>query len=934
LTPETAPIVGESFQLSERHNPEKGKGVHLRYIFGGILFTSNDAFELLASALKNTFLPIDAVTQTYPAFLSMPSGKTAYDQFLVQNHPTEVAGRAEDDKTRPDAADERLVKQRPTVWLLHYKDEDRPAALLMGDDPGKGIHWRSTKTIKEIKKGDPVLYWHDINKKTKNRGGLVGTGRFEEGLSYSRDEFDPTKNKDVRWHYYPTSVVELFTDNPLARDPLIEKTGLKLNWGFGSILKVPPEMAERIDAYLVAHDRKTLFDKKPTRVDKPEIDFIGDAPIKDKDYLHRAEIAFVLAARLNKVWEEISAERKDTDRKGDTPARANSNGSFKKPKKKAAEAGFVVHIDAPWGGGKTTFANYLTRILDPYRTPGPVPDWLARLPLHDSRFWPERFRRPWLVVNFNAWQHQHVDPPWWCFYQAIQRQCFHAVRTETFAAKPTPPLGKTARPGGKDRDQIPPDPYPPDGCHFQGAWVRMSNWFSVWREELQWRVFNPKVRALALTFLLTWIAAVFLYWLGLFKPEAIKEALAGNIKNLPAALSTGLVILLGGATAIWSIFATVTESLLPGTPDAAKNYSLGSGDPLERLKLRFDQMIRRLGWPVLVIIDDIDRCEPNFVVSILRGIHTIFNSPRANFVLLGDRDWIELAFAHVHKPMQGIGVGPEHTFGGRFVEKAIQLSLVLPDVSPEGRIDYVGTLLGVDPRLKEKSIEAIPEKVRQDIEEEVETIMSNKDPLARDDSADSLRKSIRENATLEDAAQQAVVKEIDRKLALRSAADEKVQEATKHRLVPIASVLPANPRQIKRIINGIALFQEIARIEQEVQPGSDDWRKLALWVTIMTEWPRTWDLLSTYPGLIDLVHGPSKKISDADLPEENSRKDWVKKIKENRSIMNLIDFNAVDDWPATRIDSSAIKRFRVFMPAPGAIPAMGGPETEEKPEDG
>lgn len=147
-------------------------------------------------------------------------------------------------------------------------------------------------------------------------------------------------------------------------------------------------------------------------------------------------------------------------------------------------------------------------------------------------------------------------------------------------------------------------------------------------------------------------------------------------------------------------------------------------------------------------------------------------------------------------------------------------------------------------------------------------------------------------------------------------------------------MLPANPRQIKRIINGIALFQEIARIEQEVQPGSEDWRKLALWVTIMTEWPRTWDLLSTYPDLIDLVHEPSRKISDDDLPEENSRKVWVKKIKENRSIMNLIDFNAVDDWPATLIDSSAIKRFRAFMPAPGAIPAIGGPETKEKPKAG
>ena len=69
--------------------------------------------------------------------------------------------------------------------------------------------------------------------------------------------------------------------------------------------------------------------------------------------------------------------------------------------------------------------------------------------------------------------------------------------------------------------------------------------------------------------------------------------------------------------------------------------------------------------------------------------------------------------------------------------------------------------------------------------------------------------------------------QLDRRLAMQAASDELIEEATKHRLVPIASLLPPNPRQIKRIINGIALFEGIARILGGVQPGSPTWCRLA-----------------------------------------------------------------------------------------------------------
>ena len=634
--------------------------------------------------------------------------------------------------------------------------------------------------------------------------------------------------------------------------------------------------------------------------------FIGDAPKTDEDFLKRGDLAFVLAARLNRVWDKLN-EEEGAQKPKDPQGNKESVGLWNRPvrrRRTAFEDGFVVHIDAPWGGGKTTFANHLSRILNPYRVPGPLPDWLAALPLDDTRFWPKGFRRPWHVVTYNAWRHQHVDPPWWVFYQAIRRQCFRAVRNEKIAAKE----GKLPRP-------IP-------DYEYKGFLVRHYRWVALWVREIRWRVLNPKIYALLVTFVLTWIVAWVLYKFDLFVPNLLEKLSDPNGAGLPAVLTTGLVILLGGGTAVWSLFAAFTESLLPGTPDAAKNYSLGSGDPLDRFRSHFNGMIRSFRRPVIVIVDDIDRCEPKVVVEVVRGIQTILRSPRVVFVLLGDRDWIEHAFAHVHDAMTGIDVGPEHTFGGRFVEKAIQLSLVLPEITREGRTEYVQELLHVAAGRPREGVADLPETEQKNVAESLEKILEVQEPRDRDSRALSLRQRILDDESVERPVREAVARHIDRLLALRSAADEKTEKATRHRLVPIATVLPRNPRQIKRIINSISLFQEIARIEQQIQPGSTEWCTLALWTVLMTEWPRTWATLSTYPGLVDRVRSKDndkgKTQISARLPSDELTKDWHTQIENNRPVMELFEFRSEEgNWAGAALTASAVEKFNGFMPALG-----------------
>jgi hypothetical protein len=838
---------------------------------------------------------------------------------LMQATKTGESGASEEEFTRPDE-EGHTEGTRPAVWLLQYKVEETPAELFNKPNENSGISWRSTRLIQSIKPGDPVLYWQAINKKTNDRGGLVGTGRFVGGPTSGETESQQRTQKQTNWYFYPTQFVELFHDDPIPRDELIEGTGLDLPWRFGSILEVPPDSAEKISALLIGRGRKGLFPVMPGRESEeaPDIIFIGDAPKTDVDYLNRGDLAFLLAARLNRIWDESNP---GTGEGGSWIhrifcrlfGRRKNSALFGGKDGTPSQSSFVVHIDAPWGGGKTTFASYLARILSPYRAAGSPPDWLLRLPLHDTDYWPEEMRRPWHPVYFNAWQHQHLDPPWWCFYQAIRRQCFDAARTETFSAQPRPPKVAAHRLKAPGID-IPPPPHP--GFRFHSWFARNRNWLFLWLRELAWRLFNPKVKTLVFAFLSTWAVALILYRFGLFKPQAFTKALEEGFKvqaGLPALLTTGLVVLFGGATAIWSVVAAFTDSLLPGTPDAAKNYSLGSGDPLERFRLHFAKTMRSIKRPILVVVDDIDRCEPRFVVDLLRGIQTILNSPRVIFILLGDRDWIENAFASVHQAMKGIDVGPEHTFGGRFVEKAIQLSLVLPDITGDGRTSYVRHLLNIHEAAKTDQIDPSLSVRRAEFDE----IISTKDTARREEKAAKFRESVGASETLDKPLRDAFLKEIDRHLALRSASDQQLQTATQHRLVPIAPVLPANPRQIKRIINGIALFQEIARIVMQIQPGTDDWRKLALWVVIMTEWPKTWSTLSSFPGLVDRVLGSGTSPEHA-LPDEQLTQSWVKDIQRNESIMRLLNFSTANSpWSGVRIEAADIERFRAIMPAVG-----------------
>lgn len=964
--PEKVPIIGSETKISpgdvKAKVPDPGSSQeqsadpdHLGARFGKLVRERREALGLSRKAAGEKAF---GTANRGNTFARIENGKTQRPQAQTVR-AIAAAMNLTDDDLKPFA--ELLGASPPVlppVWIYLHGVEDNVMKEMNGAGPGSLIHCKIGETPPDsLNPGDLLLYWRKVDGK-QNRWGLIGHGTVTNP--------EPVLDSQVGFDRIETRVTKWFEDKPI-RDEIVKGFGLRPNWpGYNALTLVSGELAQKIDVLLRSKDLGPLFenetlhtsgqieaDESQARANLPEgeIRVRRDDAERDKDALGRGPLAVSLATILHEIW---------CTEQGLKPYRART------PQKDAA--GFVAHIDAPWGGGKTSFANLIARVLDPAldgkeTTPAFLKDLyperedlsglfmkdtaqLGNLKNPDDTYkWDQRARRPWIVVPFNAWLNQHMEPPWWSFYQTIRKGCFKAI-------------GKEGVPIVRQTE---------DGSYktvYENALNRFDRIRGLWLRELWWRLTTPKVRNAFYTFCVVVAVSLLLRAFGLFDLKALQTAFTATDKALPAPtlVTTGVMVLLGGASAVWSVIATATQSLLPGTPEAAKNYSLGSTDPLNRFRNHFANMMEAVERPVLVIIDDIDRCEPTFIVEMTRGLQTILKSPRVVFLLLGDKNWIEQAFEVCHKDMKDIDVGPEHTFGGRFVEKAIQLSYVLPGIG-EKKADYVSTVLigrvaqqqdGDAAEETQPSDEDDPDKTPEGeagptrgTSEPTEPAGKAADRETENEVAPDLLREITDSIskanTLEEIDQFAAqtVKTMQKRapetskrgieravrntvILQRTARRSEVEEAIRHRLQPLGRYLPGNPRHIKRIINAVSMYQNsLVSFEEDQQKtvvGGERWRQLVIGVVLMIGYPKSWNLLAKHPDwAAHLVKAnpklPGKRGSGSEADE------IFASLSRNGTFIALMkDTKLADesDKPVTtEIDEDAVKWLNRIVPTSG-----------------
>jgi hypothetical protein len=528
-----------------------------------------------------------------------------------------------------------------------------------------------------------------------------------------------------------------------------------------------------------------------------------------------------------------------------------------------------MHIDAPWGGGKTTLANFIARVLNPFGY-GPAPGRFLRDrygldaglgaifvadPLRTDEpvpKLPRDHRRPWIVIEYNAWRMEHTTPPWWTFYQLIRKGSFRAVLREGDC-----PVELASATRSKARPI----------CNA-------LRWIWLWANELLWRLWTPKLTVPLVGLLLSALIFIALWglgWVGVFG-EAKKETIQFSKDVLAGRIMAGL----GALTVIGGVASLIMESLAPWVDPIAERIGLGRSDPLERFRRHFHRTMCRLRRPVLVVIDDLDRCKPTVIVDLVRGIQTILRSSRVVFLVLGDRNWLECAFEAVHTDMAEVAGGVEQSVGARFVEKAIQLSFLLPGLDRPRQTAFVSGLLrsGADasnlvPAPPAVSLRAAARAVAKAEPEaafdasrlraSVLETQAGKDFLSR--TANQLQSTTTmEAADLQAEAKRQADQIVNEEIAIQAAVAASVEAETARRLEPLAPWLPGNPRQIKRILNGIALYHA-AGLQHPTFPTAERWFQLALWVVLMAEWPTTWRLLCACPELADILCAEDPVVS-------------------------------------------------------------------------
>ena len=583
---------------------------------------------------------------------------------------------------------------------------------------------------------------------------------FNSGREYERKSLDYMKYLNQEYFgekfYLIASIFELYFSSSFGREYKFTIAMKGLSIGEGSdfpefIVRGANKIFDRFDA-----DGEIISFARSI-----EREFVFESPISDdgfcrEDMLERRPLAQILARRIKDFHE--------TSRK--------SVGAVLKNGLKTS-AGLAINLTAPWGEGKTSLLHMLENALkDP--TVG------------DEK----NSSSTWIVIHFNAWDHEHRRPPWWPMIEALRAQ----------AAQQLAGIGRC-------KAQVDLDLY----------WY----WRTILSDRMHWLV-------------------------GL----GVVGFILGGVVMLAGQPAMGQSLtMLSGGLALATAIAMQVRGLVLGNAQAANFHFNLKNDPLNRARGLFQELVERTECPVCICIDDLDRCDADFVVDLLEGIQTAFRHPDVVYVVAADRKWIKAAFEHRYTKAFGQVPTLGNPLGYLFVDKIFQDSITLQPPPEAVRVAYWHKVIGQHELDQRTSSEAPMEEMRameaaKETAEEAFKAAKGLDDiqaLARQASEDDNRTETEKRAFRNKAFE-----------AIAQSAD--ARRAAEHAFKDLHAIIPFNPRALKRLSNTLTLrMAEEARSGQRVAATT-----LARWVVLEFSYPELADLLYENPGWASYLIDPEQ----------------------------------------------------------------------------
>jgi phospholipase C len=510
----------------------------------------------------------------------------------------------------------------------------------------------------------------------------------------------------------------------------------------------------------------------------------------------------------------------------------------------------AISIQAPWGGGKTSLMRMIQAQLDPatmkraeQTDPGAgresegatVKDVLHELKAnntekkggvtagHRQKDEPGRFTVPSMegggkrcvTIWFNAWKYESTAQVWAGLADCIVQQ-----------------IGD--RLGPVERELF---------------WFRLQL-RRLDAAEIRSRVYQ-EVFSRFLGKLLPWLWA---YAVG--PGIALAIAAIGHLRNWERWESDGwlgVFLALGGDLfAAWkqlkSVNAEVEKSPAKETIGklvAAPDYKANLGfvhEVTEDLKRVFETIPRRY-LPMVIFIDDLDRCSPGKVAAVVEAINLFLAGefPDCMFVLGIDDEMVAAALDQAHGDVIAKlpGYAKAISLGWRFMDKFVQLPFIVPSSSPEELTRYVYSLFSevseeddIDMETRDRAARVVEQsKANSATAEEVIKQVAAETPLAPRQQ-ETLKRDVEAIHTMNEN--------------IKNFGD---QEKTMRNLISsLTAEYFSNPRDVKRFVNLFRFYYFLRSAREARKEAVPSLEQMCRWLVFSLKWPEVVRWLRRYPS--------------------------------------------------------------------------------------
>ncbi len=462
----------------------------------------------------------------------------------------------------------------------------------------------------------------------------------------------------------------------------------------------------------------------------------------------------------------------------------------------------VVHVDGRWGSGKSTLVQLL---IDRLRSDHLSPQRSAALALHDP-----------LVVHYDAWRESAISPEWWSLATAINR----AVRNErsmctrvyltlwTFTIRTFRSASTVAA--------------------FLLFAAALLSWQLIFRKNLP--ALGAGITAATGLAAVTLGAGRLLFWYAPTLHMRTDSNPLGEIANLVGWLRRWsprdvrrqrardrlVGIILAAFLAAIIIIDDIAASI-PARPYITAGLAVVAGITIGWHIAWSRRLAPNERCPVVVVIDDLDRCGSARVVKLLEAVHTLLREPvsagrsgsrwrtpaRLIILILADGRWVRTSFASEFAPFDSLS-SAVHGLGADFTQKIFDHTVLVPALSADQVQSFVGSQL--KPRL---AADGTGDRIAEgNVQTAVGTTSSVDQTIRQIESAEPAElRSVAISARIEDPSiplsDRFLLEEVR---ALREASSEATVVRRDHLLQEYPSLMPANPRLIKRVANAFGML--------------------------------------------------------------------------------------------------------------------------------